>query len=67
MRSITDVIRHFKQNWTRELCLEAIEWVCREQGIPSFSLGRECCYLDLSSFSRSMNLDSKIRSRFSDT
>lgn len=33
MRSITDVIRHFKQNWTRELCPEAIEQACLEQGM----------------------------------
>lgn len=33
MRSITDVIRHFKQHWTRELCPEAIEQACREQGM----------------------------------
>jgi len=33
MRSITEVIRHFKQNWTRELCPEAIERACREQGM----------------------------------
>lgn len=33
MRSITDIIRHFKQNWTSELCPEAIERACREQGM----------------------------------
>jgi hypothetical protein len=33
MRSITDIIRHFKENWTRELCPEAIEQACREQGM----------------------------------
>ncbi|MCB9872692.1 MAG: IS4 family transposase [Planctomycetaceae bacterium] len=33
MRSITDVIRHFKQNWMRELCPEAIERACRDHGM----------------------------------
>ena len=33
MRSITDVIRHFKENWTSELCPDAIERACREQGM----------------------------------
>ena len=33
MRSITDVIRHFKQNWTSELSPQAIERACRDQGM----------------------------------
>ena len=33
MRSITEVIRHFKANWTSELGPEAIERACREQGM----------------------------------
>ena len=33
MRSITDIVRHFKENWTNELCPDAIERACREQGM----------------------------------
>jgi hypothetical protein len=33
MRSITDVIRHYKQHWTRELCPDAIERACYEEGM----------------------------------
>ena len=33
MRSITDVVRHFKQNWTEELSPRAIELACREAGM----------------------------------
>ena len=33
MRSITDVIRHFKQKWTSELSPQAIERACRDQGM----------------------------------
>ncbi|MCH7752844.1 MAG: hypothetical protein IH898_11910 [Planctomycetes bacterium] len=33
MRSITDVVRHFKQNWTEELSATAIAQVCREAGM----------------------------------
>ena len=33
MRSITDVIAHFKQNWTAELSATAIAQACREAGM----------------------------------
>jgi len=33
MRSITDVIQHFKQNWTEELSATAITQACHEAGI----------------------------------
>ena len=33
MRSITDVIEHFKRNWTEELSVTAIAQVCREAGM----------------------------------
>lgn len=33
MRSITDVIRHLKQNWTSELSPQAIDQACRDQGL----------------------------------
>ncbi len=33
MRSITDVIQHFKQNWTEELSGTAITQACREAGM----------------------------------
>ena len=31
--SITDVVRHFKQNWTEELSAIAIEQACRDAGM----------------------------------
>ena len=33
MRSITDIIGHFKQNWTEELSAPAISQACRESGM----------------------------------
>ncbi len=33
MRSITDIIGHFKQNWTEELSAPAISQACREAGM----------------------------------
>ncbi len=33
MRSITDVVRNFKQNWTEELSVTAIAQACREAGM----------------------------------
>jgi len=33
MHSITDVIKHFKQNWTEELSKTAIAEACREAGM----------------------------------
>jgi len=33
MRSITDVVRHFKQNWTEELSSTAISQACQEAGM----------------------------------
>ena len=33
MKSISEVIRHFKENWTQELCPEAIEQACRKEGM----------------------------------
>ena len=33
MRSITDVVRRFKQNWTEELSATAIAQVCRDAGM----------------------------------
>jgi hypothetical protein len=33
MRSITDVVRHFKQNWTEELSVMAITQACHEAGM----------------------------------
>lgn len=33
MRSITDVVKHFKQNWTEELSADAITSACREAGM----------------------------------
>ena len=33
MRSITDVVRQFKQNWTEELTADAITLACREAGM----------------------------------
>ncbi len=33
MRSITDIVRQFKQDWTEQLCPENIERACRDCGI----------------------------------
>ncbi len=33
MHSITDIVRHFKQNWTEELSEAAIDQACREAGM----------------------------------
>lgn len=33
MRNITDVVRQFKQNWTEELCPDAITQACRDAGM----------------------------------
>ncbi len=33
MRSITDILAHFKQNWTEELSPDAITQACRETGM----------------------------------
>jgi len=33
MRSITDVIQHFKQNWIEEISADAITQACREAGM----------------------------------
>ncbi len=33
MRSITDILGHFKQNWTKELSTTAITQACRDAGM----------------------------------